>query len=206
MNGFIKIPKNVYRSEKVTELAPFLLGCRLCTRFAGTLTAGIIVETEAYAGVIDRASHAYSGRQTSRTHIMYQGGGVAYVYLCYGIHHLFNVVTSIEGEPHAILIRAIQPNMGIETILERRGQNRLARNTTGGPGLVTQALGISRIHNGIDLCGETIWIEKPTQEGMQIKKSEIVCSPRVGVAYAQEDALLPWRFRIKDNPFTSPAK
>ena len=120
MNKFPKLKRSFYLNEDVVRLSRDLLGKVLCTKIQGKYTSGIITETEAYAGVIDRASHAYNNRRTKRTEIMYHKGGVAYVYLCYGIHNLFNVVTNVEGIPHAILIRGIEPFDGIKHILMRR--------------------------------------------------------------------------------------
>ena len=200
-----KLPHCFFLDEHVPELARSLLGCRLWTRTNSRTTAGVIVETEAYDGIKDKASHAYGGRRTSRTKIFYHTGGIAYTYLCYGIHTLFNIITGPEEIPHAILIRAIAPCEGVDVILERRGQKRLKRNTAGGPGLVSQALGITRAHNGLPVDGNQIWLtepfvhEKPAQE-------EIVASPRVGIDYAGKDAYLPWRFRVSSSPWTSPAK
>jgi DNA-3-methyladenine glycosylase len=134
---------------------------------------------------------------------MFGEPGIAYVYLCYGIHHLFNVVTNTEGNADAILIRGIDPLDGVDTILERRGKSKLERSVGGGPGIVSQALGITTKNYGEDLQGDLIWIE---DRGISVKTSDIISSPRVGVDYAGEDAKLPWRFRIKGNKFTSPAK
>ncbi len=163
----------------------------------------MIVETEAYKGISDKASHAYNGRFTERTQIMYKEGGAAYIYLCYGIHHLFNVVTNVEGTPHAVLIRAIEPIEGIDTMLKRRKKKQLDYTLTSGPGSLSEALGIHYSHSGISLYENKIWI---ADEGIKINRNNIIASPRVGVAYAKEDALLPYRFRIKANPWTSKAK
>jgi len=197
-----KLPVSFYEREDVVQIARELLGKVLCTHFDGVLTKGIIVETEAYNGRTDKASHAYRGK-TQRNSIMFGGPGQAYVYLCYGIHHLFNVVTNKEGYADAVLIRAIEPLEGIDRILQRRNKTRLERSVGGGPGIVSKALGITTEHYGLDLAGDKIWIEDHQNE---ILNDQIVASPRVGVDYAEEDALLPWRFRIKDNGFTSPAK
>jgi DNA-3-methyladenine glycosylase len=152
----------------------------------GQKTAGVITETEAYLGIDDRACHAYGGRRTARTEIMYQAGGVAYIYLCYGIHHLFNVVTAEEGTPHAVLIRGLRPLHGIDLMKTRR---RAKEPLCSGPGTVTQALGITTLHNGIPLLGNLLWIEDP---GMVF--DQIATTPRIGVDYAKEDAFLPYRF------------
>lgn len=200
-----KIPLSFFLSHNVTELAQSLLGCGLWTNINGRLTAGTIVETEAYDGLTDRASHAYGGKRTSRTAIFYQSGGRAYIYLCYGIHTLFNIITGPEEVPQAILIRAVEPFEGIPEMLKRRNQTRLRRNTTGGPALVSQALGITMQLNGVLLCGPEIWLTH-AKETARPKPEEIVASPRVGIDYAGNDAGLPWRFRWAASSFTSPAR
>ncbi len=187
-----KIPRSYYLNPDVLFLAKDLLGKVLVTNFNGELSSGIIIETEAYAGIQDKASHAYGGKITSRNKTMYENGGIAYVYLCYGIHHLFNVVTNVNGIPHAILIRAIEPLQGIDLILKRRKQNTLTKTTSAGPGTLSQALGISTRHNGMDLCGDAIWIEEQNIAASAHRK--IIVGPRIGIDYAEEDALLPYRF------------
>lgn len=157
------------------------------------MTGGIITETEAYKGAEDKACHAYQNRRTKRTEVMFNAGGVAYVYLCYGMHHLFNIVTHQEGTPHAILVRALFPTDGIETMLKRRNKTKLDKTLTTGPGSLSQALGIQTKHSGTPLTHPTIWIE---DRGLVIEKEKILSSPRVGIDYAEEHALLPWRFHI----------
>ena len=196
-----KLGIDFYQREDVLAISHELLGKVLCTNFNGSLTAGIIVETEAYAGVADRASHAYGSRRTNRTEVMYSPPGTAYVYLCYGIHHLFNVVTNVEGVPHAVLIRAIEPIEGIDIMLQRRKMSKLLPKLTAGPGILSQALGIQTIHSGISLLGDEIWIEN-----IKPKIFDIISSPRVGCQYAGKDAHNPWRFRIKGNKWVSSAK
>ena len=188
--------------EDVVQIAKDLLGKELITNFNGNISSGYIVETEAYAGVIDKASHAYGGKLTKRTQTMYLEGGTTYVYLCYGIHSLFNIVTNVSGIPHAVLIRAIQPLKGTETMFERRPQIKTEKKLANGPGSLSKALGINTSHNELKINSNKIWLE----EGLKIENEEIIASPRIGVAYAKEDALLPYRFRIKNNPFCSPAK
>jgi DNA-3-methyladenine glycosylase len=161
------------------------------------------VESEAYCGENDLACHSHSGRRTSRTEIMFQEGGVAYVYLIYGIYALFNIITNEHEKADAVLIRAIEPTAGIPEMLLRRGHTKLTSKLTAGPGLVTIALGIKTKHYGTDLTGNLIWLE---DRGISVPADQLVASPRVGVAYAGEDALLPWRFRLKDSPWTSRAK
>jgi len=190
-----KLKRYYYHQEDVVGVARALLGKTLCTRINGKLTCGIITETEAYAGLEDKASHAFGGRRTARNEVMYGKGGTGYVYLCYGLHHLFNVVTNKKDIPHAVLIRAIKPVSGIDTILKRRKQKTLAKNTSAGPGTVSQALGISTQLNGEDLTGTRIWLQ---DDGLVIRKEQIIAGPRIGVDYAGEDAKLPYRFILKD--------
>jgi len=180
-----------YLNSDVVFLARDLIGKTLCTNINNKLTCGIITETEAYAGVDDKASHAYGGRRTARTETMYSKGGVSYVYLCYGIHKLFNIVTNKEGIPHAILIRAIYPTAGLEEILKRRHAEKLTKNLCVGPGKVTEALGINLLHNNVSLNGEEIWLR---DDNIKINKNDIQTGPRIGVDYAGFDATLPYRF------------
>lgn len=196
----MKLPLSYYLNQDVIFLAKDLLGKVLFTEINGDLTAGIIVETEAYSGVIDKASHAYGGRRTGRTETLYTQGGVSYVYLCYGIHHLFNIVSSVEGEPHAVLVRAVEPLTGVETMEFRRNMPASKTAISSGPGSAAKALGIDRSFNKKDLTGNEIWIE---DHGIKYAPDEIVSGPRIGVAYAQEDALLPWRFYVKGNRYVS---
>lgn len=199
-----KLPLSYYLQEDVVSLSKDLLGKFLFTNIHDEgITGGMIVETEAYAGAIDKASHAHGNRMTNRTKVMYEEGGVAYVYFIYGMYNLFNIITNSHGIAHAILIRAIEPAEGIDIMLRRRKMDALKRNLTAGPGTLTQALGITREQNGISLLEDTIWLE---DRGVHIKEKDVIASPRVGVAYAEEHAELPWRFRIKGNKWTSPAK
>lgn len=198
-----KLKKDFYVREDVVQIAKDLLGKYLFTKINGKLTAGIITETEAYAGITDKASHAYNNRRTQRTEIMFAEGGLTYVYLCYGIHHLFNVVTNVKNVPHAVLIRAVKPVEGIDVILKRRNIKMeedfslLLRSTknkiSGGPGTVSQALGIKTQHSGLNLTGNKIWIE---DKGIKISKKDIIATPRIGVGYAEEDAKLLYRFVV----------
>jgi DNA-3-methyladenine glycosylase len=199
----MKLPLSFYQRDDVVQISKDLLGKYLYTHSAEGITVGMIVETEAYAGITDKASHAYGGRFTPRTQIMYEAGGVAYIYLIYGFHFLFNIVTHIKGIPHAVLVRAIEPVEGIEIMLERRKMAKLNPKLTSGPGVLSKAMGINKDNNGNSLIDDQIWLE---HRGISIAEEDILTSPRVNVAYAAEDALLPWRFRIKNNPYTSPAK
>lgn len=189
-----------YQRHDVVRIASELLGMVLETRIDGKRCSGRIVETEAYNGIADKASHAAGGRRTRRNEVMYAIGGVTYVYLCYGIHHLFNVVTSIKDDPHAVLIRALEPLEGIPFMLERTGKKKPDHTLTRGPGNLSRAMGVSIIHSGVRLNGQLIRIY---DDGFRYTEKQIAASPRIGVAYAGEDALLPYRFYIKGNQFVS---
>lgn len=191
------LPREFYTRPDVVLIARELLGKVLYTSINHEITGGIIIETEAYAGVIDKASHAYNNRRTARTEIMYREGGCAYVYLCYGIHPLFNIVTSVQDVPHAVLIRGIKPLCGIEIMKNRKGKIELIPKDGNGPGNITKLLGIRVEHSGINLsidsdAEEGIWLQ---DEGIQVLDSEVKSSPRIGVDYAGEDAKLPYRFQ-----------
>lgn len=201
MNNFT-LKKTFYTQADTLGIAQALLGKKLVTTFDGITTSGIICETEAYCGIEDRGCHAYNNRFTERTKVMYNEGGVSYVYICYGIHYLFNVVTHNAGEPHAILIRAIEPLEGIEFMLGRRKLQKYSKNIGAGPGLVTQCLGITTKHNGLSLMGQAIRI----CDAEPIDPKKIIASPRVGMNFSGLYKLIPWRFRIADSPFTSKAK
>ncbi|MDP4291252.1 MAG: DNA-3-methyladenine glycosylase [Bacteroidota bacterium] len=229
-----EVPMSFYRQADVVKIARELLGKSLFTESRGVVTGGIITETEAYAGVTDKASHAYGGRYTERTKIMYREGGCAYIYLCYGIHSLFNVVTNIEGIPDAVLIRGLMPTTGIEVMLERRGMKKAGPDFCKGPGKVSKALDIHYSHSGLLLSAASalnnetgmfektatdenppcklhptnliklltdemkIWIE---ENDRLITDGDILVSPRIGVDYAEEDALRPYRFELKTKTF-----
>jgi len=201
-----KLKIEFYQRPNVVQIAKELLGKILVTKWNGPdgyrdETSGRIVEVEAYNGEIDKASHASGGRRTNRNEIMYGDGGFAYVYLCYGIHHLFNVVTNKKETPHAILIRALDPLKGIDVMLERTGKEKLDNTLTKGPGNVSKALGISfKLHNGHSLLSKDLFI---VEDDFVLNKKDLAASPRIGVDYAGEDARLPYRFYIKGNPFVS---
>ncbi len=195
-----KLDSSFYQRENVLQIAKELPGKILVTKWDGIITSGRIVEVEAYAGIADKASHAFGGRRTARNEVMYAEGGLAYVYLCYGIHHLFNVVTHTKDIPHAILIRAVEPLIGIETMLQRTGKKKLDSTLTRGPGNVSKALGICTTHSGTALTGKELYI---VADDFVFAKGEIAASPRIGVDYAGKDALLPYRFYVKGNPFVS---
>jgi len=196
-----KLQRSFFLRSDVVLIGRQLLGKHLFSRTGRKLvTGGIIVETEAYAGPDDRASHAYNNLRTKRTETMFQAGGTAYVYLCYGMHSLFNIVTNIEGIPHAILIRAIHPTHGVAKMLQRRNRSKLDRRLAGGPASLTKALSINTNHNGVSLTGSRIWLE---DKGVLVTPHEIEAGPRIGVDYAGSDAKRPWRFRIRNSPWTS---
>ena len=173
-NHSLKLNESFYSHNDVLFIAKELIGKILVTRFNKMLTAVRIVETEAYNGVVDKASHAYNGRRTNRTEIMYRSGGVAYVYLCYGIHHLFNVVTNAKDIPHAVLIRAAEPAFGIDTMLRRTGKTVLDFTLTKGPGNVSKALGITSKHTGSNLLGKEIYI---INNGFEYEPNMLMASP-----------------------------
>jgi DNA-3-methyladenine glycosylase len=195
-----KLRYSFYNRSDVLEIARNLLGKILVTQIDNKYTSGRIVETEAYAGVGDRASHAYGGRRTNRTEIMYARAGHAYIYLCYGIHHLFNVVTGAEDTPHAILIRALEPMDGIEWMLKRTGKKKPDSSLTRGPGNVSKAMGLLTRHSGLSLLNGPVFIG---EDSLTMKEKVIISTPRIGVAYAMEDAKLPYRFYIVGNPYVS---
>lgn len=195
MNNLI-LPREFYLRDDVVLIARQLLGKILYTSFDGAVTSGMIIETEAYAGIADKASHAYGGRRTARTEIMYRTGGTAYVYLCYGVHSLFNIVTSKAGNPHAVLIRGIVPHSGIPEMQKRVGLGNLKLADGNGPGKAAKLLGIHYSHSGMDLCSpdkqeNRIWLQ---DEGISAADSDIKITKRIGVEYAGDDAALPYRF------------
>lgn len=196
----MKLSRDFYERSDVVTVAKGLLGKTLHTFIEGQYTSCRITELEAYAGRDDKACHANDGLRTKRTEIMYGRGGMSYVYLCYGIHHLFNVVTNKEGMADAVLIRAVEPLEGRELMLERRKKAKLDKTLSSGPGTLSAALGImTHKHYGLDLLGNSIWIE----DTPKVPDSEIVTATRIGVDYAEEDALKPWRFYIKDTQWVS---
>jgi DNA-3-methyladenine glycosylase len=195
-----KLPQEFYQRQNVLEIAKDLLGKILVTQWEGRVTSGRIVEVEAYAGIHDKASHASGGRRTERNRVMYAKGGLAYIYLCYGIHHLFNVVTNGEDTPHAILIRALEPLGGIETMLMRTGKKVPDNTMTRGPGNLSKALNLHVSQSGTSLCCGELFI---ADDGFVYNPKLIASSRRIGVDYAGSDALLPYRFYVKGNPNVS---
>lgn len=186
-----KLGAAFYTRSDVVQISRDLLGKVLCTRIGGELTEAVIVETEAYAGVHDKASHAYGGRRTKRTEVMFWEGGHAYIYLCYGMYSLFNVVTNVEGVPHAVLIRGAAPLTGLDCMLARLKKTTPAPNLLIGPGKLAKALGLHYSLTGTPLSGNMIWIE---DRGIEVPANTITATPRIGVAYAGADAALPYRF------------
>ena len=195
------LPADYYAGTDVVDLSRDLLGKSILTRFEDEICTAKIVETEAYKAPEDRACHAYNNRRTSRTETMFAQGGVAYVYLCYGIHHLFNIVTGPRDMAHAVLIRAVEPEENSELMLRRRKRETL-RRLTAGPGILSVALGITTAHDGVTLYekGSPINI---IDRGIRYKEEDIVISTRIGVDSAGECAFRPWRFYVKQSNFIS---
>lgn len=187
----MKLQRDFFLRDDVVSVAHDLIGKVIYTEIDNQLTAGIITETEAYAGAIDKASHAYNNNRTNRTEVMFGQGGFSYVYLCYGVHHLFNFVTNKKGIPHAVLLRGIKPLQGLEIMEQRTGKKSSHKGFSDGPGKLSRALGINMNHNKLDLIKSNIWVE---DKEIKINKKNIVVGPRIGVQYADEDAKLPYRF------------
>lgn len=180
--------REFYQGEDVVAIAKATIGKYIYTIIDDIPTAAMIIECEAYS-YKEKGCHAYGAKKTKRNAAMFEEGGVSYVYLCYGIHEMFNIVTNRGGYAEAILVRAIKPIVGEDIMKSRRGSP-----SYNGPGKVTQALGIHRSHNNMPLfIGNTIWLT----EGKNIADANILESPRIGIDYAAEDALLPWRFTLK---------
>jgi DNA-3-methyladenine glycosylase len=195
----MKVPESFYQRPNVVKIARELLGKVLFTSADGVLSGGIIVETEAYSWK-ERGCHAYGGRKTARNEVMFGKGGHAYVYLCYGMHNMFNIVTNVAGVADAVLIRALEPLQGVEAMERRRGKLANRFHLTSGPGKLCKALGIDRSLNGVDLQDGAVWVE---DIGKKIKSERIQASARIGIDYAGEDAQLPWRFTLENNPWVS---
>jgi DNA-3-methyladenine glycosylase len=195
----MKLPDSFYQRTNVVKIARELLGKVLFTKVNEIVTGGVIVETEAYSWR-ERGCHAYNAKKTQRNAVMFGKGGYAYVYLCYGMHNLFNIVTNRQDVPEAVLIRALEPLEGIDYMVARRGKLMNHLHLTSGPGKLTKALGIDRKLNGKYLAADEVWVE---DTGRRILNSKIEASPRIGIDYAGEDALLPWRFTLKGNEWVS---
>lgn len=196
----MKLSREFYERTDVVQIAQELLGKNLYTNILGLQTGGMITEVEAYRGYGDKACHAHNGKRTKRTEVMFGAGGHAYIYLCYGIHHMLNVVCNAPGMADAVLIRAIEPLVGIEHMQVRRSKTKLDKTLTSGPGALGQALGLrTQLDNQTDLLGEKIWIE----EQPNLSGDDIFATTRIGIDYAEEDVLKPWRFYIKDTKWIS---
>jgi DNA-3-methyladenine glycosylase len=198
-----KLDRSFFERKDVLLVARELLGKILVTQWDGIRSAGRIVETEAYAGVHDRASHAFGGRRTARSEHLYGAPGTVYVYVCYGMHHLFNVITNEKEIPHGILIRALEPLEGVEHMLNRTGKKVLDYTLTKGPGNLARAMGLSKSHSGSNIFSDEIFI---IDDGIRYKKEEVVVTKRIGVESAREDAELPYRFILKGSPWVSAKK
>lgn len=195
-----KLPISFYQRKDVVQIAKELLGKIIVTTFDGEVTSGRIVETEAYAGIIDKASHAFGNRRTARNEHMYASGGISYVYICYGIHQMFNIVTNDKEVPHAILVRAVEPLKGIDVMLKRTGKSKLDYTLTRGPGNVGKALGIFKHHSGLKLNKKEISI---VDDNFLVPETQIGISPRIGIESAYPDSLLPYRFYVRGNKYVS---
>jgi DNA-3-methyladenine glycosylase len=194
-----KLPREFYTRTNVLTVARNLLGKLLVVPAPnGQRVSGMIVETEAYRGPLDRASHAYGGRRTKRTETMYGLGGTVYIFFVYGMYNQFNVVTNVENVPHAVLVRALQPIEGIELMRQRR-HGQPDRNLTNGPGKLCIALGIDRRLDRADLLGNHVWLE----DGEHIPSRKIASGPRIGIDYAEEWVEKAWRFWVRDNQYVS---
>jgi DNA-3-methyladenine glycosylase len=191
------LEQDYFLRDDVVQIARDLIGKKLVTEFSGQITGGYITETEAYAGKGDQACHAHLGKFTKRTKVMYEAGGIAYVYLCYGIHHLFNIITNQKDHADAVLIRAIEPTDGVDLMLERRHMEKIKKNISAGPGNVSKALGITKTQNAQSVTADEL---KIVDTG---KTAHIITSTRIGIGYAGEDVNLPWRFYDKDSKFVS---
>ncbi|HVZ95808.1 MAG TPA: DNA-3-methyladenine glycosylase [Chitinophagaceae bacterium] len=198
-----KLPLSFYARKEVVTIAKELIGKILVTNFDGATTSGMIVETEAYVALTDKASHSFGGRRTARNEPMYAGPGTAYVYICYGLHQMMNIVTNEENIPDAILIRAVEPIEGIDIMLQRTGKKMPDATLTRGPGNVGKALGIFKHHSGNHLSGKEMYI---TYGNTSIPEDRIGISKRIGVESAGKDALLPYRFYLKGNKYVSGKK
>lgn len=193
--------QDFWENNDVLAISRELIGCELYTSFGDRETSGIIVETEAYRGRDDKACHAYGGRRTARTEVLYEAPGRAYIYLCYGVHHLMNFVCGREGTADAVLIRAVEPRIGREVMAERRGINTADRNISNGPGKLSEALGIHTKYSGISVTKP----ESPLKcyKLHNIPPFNIDTSKRIGIKYAEECKDWLWRFTMRGNKYIS---
>jgi DNA-3-methyladenine glycosylase len=197
-----RLPASYYASHDVTHLAKDLLGKFLCTNINGLYCSGMIVETEAYRGPDDRAAHSFNNRRTPRTEVMFWQGGVAYIYVCYGMHHLMNVVTASKDTAHAVLIRALEPADGIEIMAERRNMDVSDFRLTKGPGALSVAMGLRKELTGTPLfkANSPVWME---DRKVSFTSNEICIGKRIGVESAGDAAHWPWRYFVKGNKYVS---
>jgi DNA-3-methyladenine glycosylase len=187
-----------FYARPVLTVAKACIGKLLVHRTKEGLVAGRIVESEAYRGPADRAAHSYGGRRTARTEVMFGPPGYAYVFFVYGMHYQFNLVTTKDGAPHAVLIRAVEPVLGVEMMAKRRNLPASARELTNGPGKLCQALGIGRECYGVDLCGPELFLA----DGSTVRSAR---AKRIGVDYAGDWAEKPWRFYDPKSRYVSRA-
>lgn len=194
----MRIERKFYMRDAVT-VGKDILGKIIVKKTAdGRIMSGRITEVEAYMGITDKASHSYGGRRTKRTEVMYKEGGYSYVFLIYGMYECFNVTVGREGDPQAVLIRGVEP-LENKNFMQEKRKVKKEKDISNGPGKLTKALGIIREDNGADLtAGENLWLE---DDGYKVK--DIVETTRIGIDYAEEDVLKPWRFYIKDSIFVS---
>lgn len=190
------IPVDFFDRDDVVSIAKELIGKILLTNFDNVITSGRIVETEAYLAFSDKASHSYNGRRTAKNEHMYSAPGTVYVYICYGMHQMMNIVTNKKDIPDAVLIRALEPLEGIETMLERSGKIKVDHTLTKGPGNVGRSLGIHKKHSGELIHSGHIFL---LEDGNTFTEDNIVCSKRIGVESAGAHRLLPYRFYVKGN-------
>lgn len=196
----MKLPASFYQRDDTLAIAKELLGKLLISNIGEEITGGLIVETEAYLGPIDRGSHAFNNKRTPRNDIMYSEGGLAYMYICYGIHNMLNIVTGKKDSPHAVLIRAIQPTIGLDVIRRRRNLYNQEYRLCQGPGSLAKSLALTRIHNRLNLNGDIIWIEDTDSS---YSDNDIIATARVGVNFEEPYKTIPWRFLVKNNKYVS---
>lgn len=192
----MKLSREFYQRSAI-EVAKDLLGCNLVHESKEGITVGRIVEVEAYLGNEDPAAHSYNNR-SSRTEIQYGEGGYAYIYLIYGMHYCMNIVTNSTDRPEVVLLRALEPIEGIELMKLRRKTDK-PFNLCSGPGKLCAAMGINKIHYGMDLCGEQLYLKAAKANDL----IEIVSSKRINIDYAREAKEYLWRYTIKDNKYVS---
>jgi len=198
-----KLPLRFYTRKDVVQIARDLIGKVLVTNFPPGICTGRIVETEAYVAHVDKASHSFGGRRTAKNEHMYAAGGSSYVYICYGMHQMFNVVTNGKDIPDAVLVRALEPMDGIDIMLKRTGKQKGDHTLARGPGNLAKAMGIDKSASGCELGSDKIYI---ADDGIVIPDESIVITTRIGVEGAGKDALLPYRFILKNNKYVSARK